>query len=224
MIQSEKLAALSRLSAGVSHEIGNPLTSISSYVQILMDMEFDDFTTESLETISKHVRRIEAILEKMSAFSSSKDDGMAPHDIAEVVRSTVEIVRYDRRTKNIDIQVDMPEEIPDVVVNASQMVQVISNLILNAADAMPDGGKLVIRATSDEGFVNISFKDNGVGIETENLKKVFDPFFTTKQAGTGLGLAVCHSIINLFGGDINVESVKGEGSTFTIKLPAYKNE
>jgi signal transduction histidine kinase len=222
MIQSDKLTALSRLSAGVAHEIGNPLTSISSYVQILKEMEFDDFTTEALDTVSKHIKRIENILRKMSSFSKSKEDEVGNHSVSELVNSTVELVRYDRRTKNIEIDVDISKDVPEVVVNGSQMTQVITNLILNAADAMGEGGRLTIGAKVSDGDVLISFKDTGQGISEEHLKKIFDPFFTTKQSGTGLGLAVSHSITKSFGGTLEVESELGAGTTFTVRLAAYE--
>ncbi|KKL49982.1 hypothetical protein LCGC14_2310070, partial [marine sediment metagenome] len=235
MIQSDKLAALSRLSAGVSHEIGNPLTSISSYVQILMDMKFDDFAGEALDTISKHIKRIETILRKMSAFSRSKDDDVRAHNVGDLVSSTVELVKYDRRTKNINIEVIIPEDIPEVNVNGGQMIQIITNLILNAADAMGEGGELRISAECSQAEcsqaersqaersameVHILFADSGPGISAENIKHVFEPFFTTKQTGTGLGLAVSHSIAKGFGGDIAVTSQVGKGTTFNVRLPA----
>jgi len=222
MIQSDKLAALSRLSAGVSHEIGNPLTSISSYVQILMDMEFDEFAGEALETISKHIKRIEKILRKMSVFSRSTDLDVCPHVVSELVSSTVDLVKYDRRTKDIDIVLDIPDDIPPVNVNGGQMVQIITNLILNASDAMSGEGRLTISATHTGSDVRLFFTDTGHGISGENLKRVFDPFFTTKQTGTGLGLAVSHSIVKGFGGDIEVKSEVGKGSTFIVRLPAYE--
>ena len=227
MVQSDKLTALSRLSAGVSHEIGNPLTSISSYVQILMDMKFDDFAGEALDTISKHVKRIETILRKMSAFSRSKDDDVRMHNVGELVSSTVDLVKYDRRTMNINISLNIPEDIPYVNVNGGQIIQIITNLVLNAADAMGEGGELLISAehflidnSSDE--VHILFADSGPGIDAVNLKRVFDPFFTTKATGTGLGLAVSHSIAKSFGGNITVSSEVGKGTTFIVRLPAHE--
>ncbi len=223
MIQSDKLTALSRLSAGVSHEIGNPLTSISSYVQILMDMEFDDFAGEALETISKHIKRIEKILRKMSTFSRSKDLDVRPHVVSELVSSTVDLVKYDRRTKNIDIVLKIPEHLPPVKVNGGQMIQIITNLILNASDAMSGEGRLTISAMHTGNDVCMFFTDTGQGISGENIKRVFDPFFTTKQTGTGLGLAVSHSIAKSFGGDIEVKSEVGSGTTFIVRLPAYED-
>jgi signal transduction histidine kinase len=222
MIQSDKLGALSRLSAGVAHEIGNPLTSISSYVQILREMKFDEFSSNAIETISKHVRRIESILQKMSSFAKSQDEEIRPHGIAELVTSTVDLVRYDRRTMNIEVNVEIPEDMPPVRVNGSQMVQIIINIILNAADAMGEGGMLTISASRMDGDVLLRFNDTGHGINPEDMKKIFEPFFTTKPTGTGLGLAVSQSIARSFGGSIEAESEPGKGAMFTVRVPVHE--
>lgn len=223
MIQSDKLAALSRLSAGVAHEIGNPLTSISSYVQILKGMDLnDDFASSSLETIYKHIGRIDAILRKMSSFTRGREDDGDRFHLKELVDNTVELVRYDKRAKGVDINVNIPDTLPPVTVNGNQMIQVIMNLMLNAADSMPDGGTLDVYAVEEGRWVDLVFKDTGTGISEENMKKIFDPFFTTKKTGTGLGLAVCHSIVNLFSGEIFVESEPGKGTKFTVRLPLEK--
>ncbi|HHN64549.1 MAG TPA: sensor histidine kinase [Nitrospirae bacterium] len=222
LMQSEKLSALARLSAGVAHEIGNPLTSISSYVQILKDMDFDDFTKEALETISRHINRIATIVRQMSRFSKTQAEEIKNVKIPELVNSTLELVKYDKRTKNIEIELHFPEDLPEVYVDGNQMIQVFMNLILNAADAMPDGGRLTISARPSDSKVEIAFTDTGHGIDKEHLDRIFDPFFTTKEKGSGLGLAVSYSIVKSFGGDIVVESAPGKGSTFKVILPAYE--
>jgi C4-dicarboxylate-specific signal transduction histidine kinase len=222
LMQSEKLSALARLSAGVAHEIGNPLTSVSSYVQILKEMDFDDFTKEALETISRHINRIATIVRQMSRFSKTQAEEIKNVKIPELVNSTLELVKYDKRTKNVKIDTDFPEDLPEVYVDGNQMIQVFINLILNAADAMPQGGMLKISAKRSNAKVEISFKDTGHGIDKEHLDRIFDPFFTTKEKGSGLGLAVSYSIVKSFGGDIIVESTPGKGSTFKVILPAYE--
>jgi signal transduction histidine kinase len=219
LIQSDKLAALSRLSAGVAHEIGNPLTSISSYVQIMRGMDFDDFSKGALETISKHIDRIAAIVKKMSSYSKTRDNETREYHIGELIENTVELVKYDKRTKNVAIHVEVPENLPPIMVNGNQMIQIFMNLVLNAADAMPGGGRLVILVREIPGVIDIIFRDTGMGIERKHLDRIFDPFFTTKEMGTGLGLSVSFSIIKSFGGEILVESEAGEGTTFTVRLP-----
>ncbi len=218
-MRSEKLAALARLSAGVAHEIGNPLTSISSYVQILRDMDFDDFTKDALDTISKHITRIATIVRQMSSFSRTKAEEIKPFKVRELVSSTVDLVKYDKRTKKVEMVIDIPDDLPEITVDGNQIVQVFMNLILNAADAMSEGGRLTITGRRVDGEVEIAFRDTGQGIKKEHMDRIFDPFFTTKDRGTGLGLAVSYSIVRSFGGNILVESTPGEGSVFRVRFP-----
>jgi C4-dicarboxylate-specific signal transduction histidine kinase len=219
LMQSEKLTALARLSAGVAHEIGNPLTSISSYVQILNDMEADDFTKDALGTISKHIARIAAIVRQMSRFSKTKAEDVKLYNVRELINPTIDLVKYDRRTKKIDIQVDVPDDLPSIRVDGNQLMQVFMNLILNAADAMPDGGKLTVRGQRKNDSIEVAFEDTGHGIQQEQVDRIFDPFFTTKDRGTGLGLAVSYSIVKSFGGIITVRSSLDQGSIFLVRLP-----
>jgi len=219
LMQSEKLAALARLSAGVAHEIGNPLTSISSYVQILKEMDFDDFTRDALETISKHINRIANIVRQMSSFSKTKAEDVRHFKIKDLIDSTLDLVKYDKRTKNIKIIEEIPDGLPEVFADGNQLIQVFMNIILNAADAMESGGELDIKAWQEGNYICIAFKDTGPGIPEELKDRIFEPFFTTKEKGTGLGLAVSYSIIQSFGGKIEVESKPQEGTTFTIRLP-----
>jgi C4-dicarboxylate-specific signal transduction histidine kinase len=222
LIQSDKLAALSRLSAGVAHEIGNPLTSISSYVQILRDMDLDGFTKEALETVSKHIERIAAIVKRMSSYSKTRDDEIRSFSIPELIGTTIDLIKYDMKTRNVDISVDLGNDLPPIVVNGNQMIQIFINLVMNATDAMPEGGRLDITTRRHDGDVEIVFRDTGAGIEKEHLDRIFEPFFTTKERGTGLGLSVSYSIIKSFGGDITVESAPGGGSTFKVRLPVHE--
>lgn len=223
MMHSEKLSALARISAGVAHEIGNPLTSISSYVQILREMEHDEFTKESLDTIAKHISRITDIVLQMSSFSRTATSDLKPHGVRELVSLTLDLVKYDKRLKNMQINLDIPEGLPGVIVNETQCIQVFMNIILNAADAMSNGGALDIKAERLERDAEISFSDTGPGIPAEHMEKIFDPFFTTKEKGTGLGLAVSYNIIKSYRGDIVVENKPGGGTSFKVRLPYYEN-
>ncbi|NOZ84134.1 MAG: hypothetical protein GXP60_04915 [Epsilonproteobacteria bacterium] len=224
LMHSEKLAALSRLSAGVAHEIGNPLTSISSYVQILKNMDNNDFTKDALETIYKHIQRIATIVLRMSGFSKNKTEKMKSLGVKKLIQSTIDITRYDRRTKKIDIQLNMPDNLPEIYIDEDQLTQVFMNLILNAADAMPEGGSLIITGQSNDKEVSISFKDTGPGIAKNHLEKIFEPFFTTKDKGTGLGLAVSYTIVKNYGGRIDVESLSDKGANFIVRLPVYESK
>jgi len=218
-MHSEKLSALARISAGVAHEIGNPLTSISSYIQILREMDFDEFTKESLETIAKHINRITDIVRQMSGFSKTAIADMKSHNLHELVSLTLDLVKYDKRMKDIKVNVSVPDSLPLVSGDETQLIQVFMNIILNAADAMPGSGMLDIFAAQTNGLVDIFFSDSGPGIPQENLKRIFDPFFTTKEKGTGLGLAVSYSIIKSFQGDITAENRPEGGTIFKVRLP-----
>ncbi|HSB31087.1 MAG TPA: ATP-binding protein, partial [Candidatus Sulfobium mesophilum] len=223
MMQSEKLSALARISAGVAHEIGNPLTSISSYVQILREMDHDEFTRETLDTVAKHITRIADIVRQMASFSKTRESDLRHHDASELVDVTLDLVKYDKRMKGIKINVDVPKGLPPVRVNETQIVQVLLNIILNAADAMANGGSLEIRARELDEEVEISVADTGSGIPVEHLEKIFDPFFTTKEKGTGLGLAVSYNIVKSYQGDIIVESRSEGGTIFRVRLPYYES-
>jgi PAS domain S-box-containing protein len=223
IMQSEKLQALARISAGLAHEIGNPLTSISSYVQVLKEMDLGDFANQALEVISKHILRISEIIRNISSFAKPSRGEVFPTRVSEVLEGSLSLVKFDKRMKDIKINLNL-KEVPEVLVDPNQLSQVFINLILNAGDAMPEGGELTIETKEEDGFVLISFRDTGIGIPPENLPHIFDPFFTTKEKGTGFGLSVSYSIIKNFGGDILVESEVGKGSTFTVKLPRYKSQ
>jgi PAS domain S-box-containing protein len=223
MMHSEKLSALARISAGVAHEIGNPLTSISSYVQILREMDHDEFTKESLDTIAKHINRIADIVMQMSSFSRTKASELRHHNIRELVDMTLDLVKYDKRIKNILTRIEIPGNLPQVVVDETQFIQVLMNIILNAADVMPQGGTLDIASRGLDKEVEISVADSGPGIAPEHMERIFDPFFTTKEKGTGLGLAVSYSIIKGYQGDILVENKPGGGTIFRVRLPYYES-
>lgn len=223
MMRSEKLSALARISAGVAHEIGNPLTSISSYVQILREMEHDPFTKESLDTIARHIARITDIVRQMSSFSRTRDAVLRHHEVQDLVRQTLDLVRYDKRMKHIIVKVAVPDGLPRVVVDETQCIQVFMNIVLNAADAMASEGRLDIEARRIDGEVEVSFADSGPGIPPEHVERIFDPFFTTKDKGTGLGLAVSYNIIKSHQGDVLVENRPEGGSIFRVRLPYYES-
>jgi PAS domain S-box-containing protein len=222
MMHSEKVSALARISAGVAHEIGNPLTSISSYVQILREMEHDDFTRESLDTIAKHINRIADIVRQMSSFAKTTMRDLKYYHVRDLITMTLDLVKYDKRMKNIKISQDIPDDLPSVRVNETQCIQVFMNIILNAADAMLNEGALEIRARRLEHDVEISFSDTGPGISGENMEKIFDPFFTTKEKGTGLGLAVSYNIIKGYQGDIIAENGPDGGTIFRVRVPHHE--
>jgi C4-dicarboxylate-specific signal transduction histidine kinase len=219
LIHSEKLALFGRLTAGIAHEIGSPLTSVFSFVQILKDMEKDEFKKESLETIYLHMNRIADILKQLSGFSKMPQVEHKPWKVNSLIEDSLSLIQYDRRVKDITIVKDLLSDMPKITTDKNQLSQVIVNIVLNAADAMPDGGTLKIKSNVKDKTIVISFEDTGVGIPDENLIKIFDPYFTTKEKGTGLGLTVSHSIIEKLNGHLTVESELNKGSRFVITLP-----
>ncbi len=227
VLHSEKLAALGRLAAGVAHEIGNPLTSISTFAQLLREMSQDEFSQNSLDIINNHIQRITDIVRRMATFARADSLNIKEVNLNEVLNSTLDLMRLDKRMKSdIEIVVSLDPNLPRIMIDEGQISQVFINIILNAFDAMPNGGTLRVntrRGGDDKGLetVIISFADTGHGIPPEELQKIYDPFFTTKEAGkgTGLGLSLSYEIIRRFKGDINVSSEVGKGTVFTILLP-----
>jgi two-component system NtrC family sensor kinase len=230
VLHSEKLAALGRLAAGVAHEIGNPLTSISTFAQLLREMATDEFSQNSLDVINNHIQRITEIVRRMSTFSRADSMNTKYIQINEILTSTLDLMRLDKRMKStIEIGGALDPDLPKTMIDEGQISQVFINIILNALDAMPDGGKLTVttrHGKDDHGHdtIMISFADTGIGIGKVELEKIFDPFYTTKEVGkgTGLGLSVSYNIVKRFKGDIKVESEPGKGTVFTIILPVEK--
>jgi len=219
--RSEKLASLGRLAAGIAHEIANPLTSIFSFVQILKEAEEDQFKRESLETVHFHINRISDILKQLSGFTRMPKGEIKECNINEIIEASVNIIFFDKKAKGVSITRDLSADLSryPCVCDANQLSQVFVNLILNAIDSMPSGGKLIVRSIPKDGNIIIQFEDTGLGMQKEELSKIFDPFYTTKEKGTGLGLAVSYDIIKKMNGNITVESEVGKGSIFTITIP-----
>ena len=218
LAHSEKLASIGRLTAGIAHEIGNPLTAVFSFLQILREKETDDFKKESLDTVLLHINRIADTVRQLSGLAKVPPAETKETELNGVIESALGLLQFDKRAKGIKIIKEL-SPLPPVVTDANRLSQVFVNLILNAVDAMHGGGALTVRSRPSGDRIEVEFEDTGVGIERENLQRVFDPFFTTKDKGTGLGLSVSYSIVKRLGGDITVESEPGKGTRFTIKIP-----
>lgn len=220
LFRAAKHASVGRLAAGVSHEIGNPLASISSLVQELMVEDLSEFAKKSLSEINAHIERIARIVRSLGDFARIQPRQRQKTDLKELLENTINLARYDKGFKKIDVRF-RASEIPPVKVDRDQLQQVFLNIILNSRDAMPDGGTLRIDLSQRDSFVEVSFSDTGVGIDREIIDKIFDPFFTTKgpSKGMGLGLSICYGIIKDHDGSIEVSSEKGKGTTFTVRLP-----
>ena len=220
LFRATKHASVGRLAAGVAHEIGNPLASISSLVQELVSEDQTPFGRQSLETICHHVDRIARIVRNLGDFARINPRRKVPASIRGTMGSTLDLIRYDKTFREIDIRTDYGE-VPPVRIDADQMQQVFFNLLLNARDAMEGKGRIDIslRRSGDE--IVIVFSDSGRGIDTAIRDKIFDPFFTTKgpTKGTGLGLGISYGIIKDHGGEIDVATSRNGGARFTIRLP-----
>ena len=220
---SERLAAVGHMAAGIAHEVGNPLTSISSLVQLMQRRTSDVFLSENLSKIREHIYRITKIVRDLVDFSRPTLINRSSTDVNELVTSAVGLLKHDSRTRNIDFVIDTQPGLPSTMGVPDQLHQVLVNLLLNAVDAVTecDDKHIAIVTESIDDFVQIRVVDNGCGIPTDIKNRIFEPFFTTKEVGkgTGLGLSVSHGIIKRMGGDISVDSVVDKGTTFTIRLP-----
>lgn len=219
--QSEKLAVIGQLAAGVAHEIGNPLTSISSIVQLLQRKAPDDFYSDQLATIKENIDRISRIVRELVDFSRPPSHEKTLIHITDIIKTAIGIVKYDKRVKKVDFNTNLDTEVPPIMLVPDQLLQVFVNILINALDAIDGTGELKIESKHNDDFIYVTIKDNGCGMDEETINKIFDPFFTTKGVGkgTGLGLSVSYGIIKKFKGDISVKSELNKGSTFTVKLP-----
>ncbi len=221
--QNEKLATIGHLAAGLAHEIGNPLTSISSLAQLTKRKTSDPAVLENLDKVIVHIKRISKIVREMVDFSRPSKAKAHVTDINEVIRSAVGIFQFDTRAKNIQFHMDLQKDLPDIYADPDQLHQVFLNILINAADANGDSGENVYiqSLTDDEDNIIIRFRDEGPGVPDEIKDAIFEPFFTTKDVGrgTGLGLSVSHGIIRNLNGYISVEDVDPQGALFTVLIP-----
>jgi two-component system NtrC family sensor kinase len=222
LIVSEKLASLGKMAAGVAHEINNPLTTILIDTHLLLERPGRDAEEEEiLNTIAGETIRCADIVSSLLDFARQTPSQAAPTDINDVIDRTLLPLEKQASVHNVLIEKALDRELPPIEVDKNKIRQVFSNLVINACEAMPTGGKLIIssRMSRDGTHIEILFTDTGVGISRENISRLFDPFFTTKSFGTGLGLAVSYGIIRRRGGMISVRSEVGKGTVFTVSIP-----
>lgn len=222
LFRSEKLASIGKLAAGVAHEINNPLTGILTNSSLMLeDMPADDPRREDVEVIVKETTRCREIVKRLLDFARQSQPHKKLTNINTLIENIVLLVRNQATFRNVEIRRSLTPRIPSIMIDPDQIQQVFVNLVLNAAEAMIAGGKLTIESTISSGGdeIVVRFTDSGPGIPHEISEKIFDPFFTTKEHGTGLGLSISYGIVEQHGGSIEVNSVRGAGSTFTIHLP-----
>ena len=227
MMQQEKLASVGRLSAGVAHEINNPLTTILTTAMLLQeDIDPGDPMHAELDTIATETLRCRKIVTSLLDFARQTRPDKKANDINAIITESVLLTKKQAAFKDIDVRQDLTENLPLLHLDKGQIQQVLINLILNAIESTPAGGSIILRSSliARRRAVEISVSDTGEGIPEEFIDKVFDPFFTTKEEGTGLGLAITHGIIEQHGGTIEAKNREHQGTTFLIKIPLGTQE
>ena len=225
LIQAEKLAAMGQMLAGVAHELNNPLTAILGVTELLRERQGeDDSTKRQLELTHRQARRAARIVQNLLEFSRPASPQKKPLDLSNLLDRTLQLHEHSLRRNNVEVDFRLQPDLPGVIGDANQLIQVFLNLITNAEQAIRevrDTGRIQIRAGRNGNQLAITVQDDGVGIRPESLPRIFDPFYTTKRpgGGTGLGLSICMSIIREHGGNIEAETLPAGGSAFTIYLP-----
>jgi nitrogen fixation/metabolism regulation signal transduction histidine kinase len=232
--QGERLAELGTLAAGMAHEIRNPLSTIKTFVQLLpRKIEKPGFLEKFQRTVPRELDQINRLVEDLLELARVPKYKFEKTDIKALLEQTIDFLEEEMQRQQIDCRCEYSNDLPPIQADVSQLAKAFNNLIRNAVQAMPLGGKLLIKALYQKehlegtpkfsvrnGWMTLTFQDTGVGVSPEDMKNIFNPFFTTKDIGTGLGLAITHKVITEHGGKIDVESHEGKGSLFRIYLPA----
>jgi signal transduction histidine kinase len=227
LMRTDKLAAMGTLAAGVAHEVNNPLASISSLIQMMRAQNgSDEDTREKLDLISTQIERITRVTKDLTDFARTRPAAKSLVNINYVIEASLRLAAFDKTFQRLKISTSLDEALPETLADGDQLQQVFLNIFLNARDAMPDGGELIVKTYATESEIVIEIVDTGTGIDARNAKHIFDPFFTTKPAGrgTGLGLAVCYGIVTAHGGRIDIGQNDDGGAIFAIKLPVGPSE
>lgn len=221
MLRADRLATIGELAAGAAHEIRNPLTSIRSSLQYLETRCREANEKKLLGVALRETDRIDEILSALLSFSRPSEIRKEPSNLVALIEESAALVSIQARAKGIGVRTSFPPEPVVVDADGSQLKQVFLNVFLNAVQAMENGGSLTVEAFPlESGRSVVRVMDTGPGISEEALEKVFDPFFTTKKGGTGLGLSICYTIVKAHGGEIELRSRLGAGTTVLISLPA----
>ena len=219
LVQADKMASLGTLAAGIAHEIRNPMATINLNTQILLrDLDVGEEHQVYMLDIQKEVKKIERIISEILEFSKPRPAHLVENNINEVVLSVHELTRVQLRKDDLRVHFNLADHLPAVLIDPAQISQVVINLVINAMQAMPDGGDLTVTTQTDSTTrrVELLVGDTGLAIPNENLSKIFDPFFTTKPEGTGLGLSIARQILDKNQAAIRVSSKEGQGTVFRI--------
>ncbi len=221
MVRAKNLASVGALSAGMAHEIRNPLTSIKGYAQFIkLELGESNPLNEDINIIINEVDRLNGILDRFLAFARPNQPKLESCNVNDIINDIVKLLSKDALPKNIILKTEL-ETLPNSSLDYEQIEQAVLNVAINAVQAMKDGGILTLNThyNAVEKLVEISISDTGPGITNESFEDIFEPFYTTKPKGTGLGLAITSTIIESHKGFIEVKSVPGQGTQFIIKLP-----
>jgi signal transduction histidine kinase len=219
VLHQEKMAAFGLLAAGIAHEVGNPLTSISSMVQILQKREADPYTLNKLALVSGQLKRIQTTLRELIEFSRPASSERVHVALGDILDEALNIAKYYKRTRGRIAAPVLPPDLPPLFGVRDQLVQVFLNLILNAIDAVDRDGRIELSVRRCPGAVEVAVRDDGSGVDPVCAARLFHPYFTTKKHGTGLGLFVTRRLVTDHGGTVSFESHPGEGTTFLVCLP-----
>ncbi len=230
-LESERIAALTMMAAGVAHELGNPLNSLNIHLQLVerkvkkhapADLASD--LLESLDVTRSEIKRLNFIIEKFLGAVRPSKPNLEPVDLNDLVAAAVAFLAPEVQDRNVTITLQLNPDVPKLSVDADQMKQVFYNLIRNSAQAIGADGSIIVSTTYDDYSVSIAFADDGHGIASDQVGQVFEPYFTTKKTGSGLGLLVVHRIVREHGGQVEFESRESEGTTVTINLPRAERQ
>jgi two-component system, NtrC family, sensor kinase len=219
LLHQEKMAAFGLLAAGIAHEVGNPLTSISSIVQILQRRDYDEYTRAKLALVSGQLQRIQTTLRELVEFSRPASTERSHVALGDILDEALNIAKYYKRTRGRIAPPAFPPDLPPLYAVRDQLVQVFLNLILNAIDATDRTGTVELAVERGPGGVTVTVRDDGCGIAAEDVPRLFQPYFTTKKHGTGLGLFVTRKLVTDHGGTVDFESRAGAGTVFRVFLP-----
>jgi signal transduction histidine kinase len=225
MRRADRLASLGTLTAGIAHEIRNPLVAIKTFTQLLPDrLEDEEFRRHFLSVASGEVDRISSLVNELLDFARTSDPKLEMEDVNNILDGMILLISTESKKKHIEIVKEYGQDMPLINIDKEQIKQVFLNILLNAIEATSENGKITVKTRSfvkpgGEPYVQIEFTDTGCGIPAEHLEDIFNPFFTTKNTGSGLGLSISHQIIQDHKGYIDVESELNKGSSFYINLP-----
>jgi C4-dicarboxylate-specific signal transduction histidine kinase len=221
-LQRERMATIGQMAAGIAHEIDNPIASLFSLVQLLKRSDLDEEARARVALMQQCIERISKTVRQVVDFGRPiGHEEWTFGDVTQCVEDTVNLLRYDRRARKVEILLDVEPDLPSTMIIEHQLQQVFMNIMVNALDAMDGKGTIRIRGRSNNGAIEFSIADTGEGMRPDQIQHIFEPFYTTKagRKGTGLGLALSYSTVQRHGGTIHVESEAGRGSTFIISIP-----